>query len=293
MGCGASSTKASKPAPASEPAPAAKSAGPPEVPPRKLMALKEAFGAIDHNHTGSIDSSELKDLLGRVGYEDFSEEDRTQLLQSMDKNGDSKIEFGEFVGWVLSHEGNSDAINDSISEWALKKGLGDLHNAAIKGDAEKIQAFLDSSTGCGKKRVSLVNAGDVTNVTPLHYACRVGNVECARCLLGEGADIAARTSDTKRQPLHAAAENGSAEVVRLLLENKAEINATDGRTRTPLHWAVCSSKEEAASELLKAKADVNATSAAGYTPLAMATDWSNIQLVELIKKNGGTMPYTQ
>jgi ankyrin repeat protein len=287
MGCGASTKKASEPAPVVV---VQKSAGPPEVPPRKLMALKEAFGAIDDNNTGSIDSSELKDLLSRVGYDDFSEEDRTQLLQSMDKNGDSKIEFGEFVGWVLTHEGNSDAINDSITEWALKKGLGDLHNAAISGDPAKIIAFLDASKEVGKKRGSLVNAGDVTNVTPLHYACRVGNLDCAKCLLKEGADIAARTSDTKRQPLHAAAENGSAEVVRLLLENKAEINATDGRTRTPLHWAVCSSKEEAATELLKAKADVNAKSSAGYTPLAMAQDWSTYQMVELIKANGGAMP---
>lgn len=274
MGCGASTSKpAASQQAASAPDPT-RSQGP-EVPPRKLYALKEAFRAIDENGSGSISAAELGGLLSKVGKDDLTEEERASVLKAIDKNDDRQIEFREFVEWVLSNEGNDDAI----SHWSLNKGLSELHQAAIAGDEKKIQELIDG----GAK----VTSGDFNDVTPLHYSARVGKLEGAKVLLKNKADVSARTSDTKRMPLHAAAENGSVDMVRLLLEAKSEVNAQDLRQRTPLHWACCTSREGAAAELLRAKADVNVKSVAGYTPFAMAQDWSTTTLANMIQDAGG------
>lgn len=271
MGCGAA---AAKPAPVKTEPCKAQPAGP-EVPPRKLLALKAAFQNIDNNNSGRIDASELKGLLSKIGQDDLSDEDRAAIMKAMDKNDDSIIEFREFVEWVLEQEGT----NDAVANWSLNKGLSDIHQAAIAGDAEKIRSLCDA----GAK----VSCGDFNDVTPLHYAARVGKPLAVQALLERKADISARTSDTKRAPIHAAADNGSAEVVKLLLSHSAEVNCKDVRERTPLHWAACSSREQAAAELLKAKADVNIKSIAGYTPFAMAQDWSTTALANMIQEYGG------
>lgn len=247
----------------------------PEVPPRKLLAIKAAFSAIDTNNTGSISASELKVLLDKVGKDDLTDKDREAILKSMDKDQGGEIELSEFVQWVMSQEG----ANDAIANWSLAKGLGELHEAAIRGDGAKIKTLIDA----GQK----VNAGDINNVTPLHYACRTGNFEAATALVEKKADLTARTSDTKRMPIHAAAENGSADVLQLLISVKAEVNAQDGKQRTPLHWACCSSREAAADILLKAGADVHVKSIAGYTAFAMAQDWSTTSMADLIAQHGG------
>jgi len=251
-----------------------KNAGP-EGPPKKLLAIREAFDAIDTNKSGNINASELKDLLDSVGPDDLTDTDRDEILKSMDKDNGGMVEFREFAEWVLEKE---DA-NDAIASWSLTKGLSELHTAAIEGNEASIRRLLDD----GQK----VNIGDVGGVTPLHYACRVGSGPAAAALLEKKADVAARTSDTKRMPLHAAAEKGCTDLVELLLAANADINAKDGRDRTPLHWACCSSREAAAAALLKAGAEVNGKSIAGYTPFAMAQDWSTMSMADLVQSYGG------
>lgn len=247
-----------------------------EVPPRKLYAIKDAFKAIDVDKKGSIDSSELEALLKKIGNADLSEQERQELFQNLDKDKSGEIQYSEFVEWVVSKEGDGDALEN----WVVNKGMVELHQAAIAGDVDSIKKLVDS----GHK----VNAGDVMNVTPLHFAARRGQPAAAAALLEAKADVSARTEDTKRMPLHAAGENGSVPIIELLLNGKADINAMDVRGRAPLHWSCCSSKEDATVVLLKAKADVNIKSNAGYTPYALAEDWSTFNLAQLVKSHGGT-----
>lgn len=287
MGCGATpkqkyATKVEAPASPEEQTgsgvsgekPPRKSQGP-EVPPRKMLAIKAAFAAVDTDKSGRICHHELKTLLSAIGVDELSDDDRDSVLKAMDIDEGGQIEFSEFVEWVLTNDGEADAI----ANWSLKKGLGKVHEAAIDGDGMKIRTLLDA----GEK----VNARDINDVTPLHYACRTGKAEAASVLLERRADISARTSDTQRMPLHAAAEKGSTDVIEILLGARAEVNAIDGRKRTPLHWACCSSREEASAVLLKAGADVDMKSVAGYTPFAMAQDWGTFALSTLIADNGG------
>merc|ERR1740130_1255318 len=224
--------------------------------------------------SGSIDTKELSGLVEKVGAA-LSVQDQEDLMKSMDRDGSTSITFAEFVEWVLHAEG----LDDAIANWTTTKGLGEVHNAAIAGDAAKIKSLVEAG--------GQVNARDVTDVTPLHYAARVGKAESATALLEMKADVTAVTSDAGRMPLHAAAENGSVAVIQILLAAGAPLDAKDVRERTPLHWACCSSREEAAAALLDAGADVHVKSAAGYTPYAMAQDWSTMQLADLIQAKGG------
>jgi len=283
MGCGATPKQGkdeagAAPAPGAAPAAAPAPAEPkqPEVPPKKLIAIKAAFQAIDADGSGRINAKELKGLLDKIGQNDLSDQDKEALLKSMDKDSGGEIDFAEFVEWVLANAG----ANDAVANWSSNKGLGDVHHAAIAGDAEKIKSLVAAG--------SQVTARDINDVTPLHYACRFGKAESAKALIECKADVSAIASDTKRMPLHAAAENGSTEVIEILLAAGAEVNALDGRLRTPLHWACCSSREAAAALLLESGADVNGKSSAGYTPFAFAQDWSTMALADMVAAKGGT-----
>jgi len=268
MGCGSSAKPSQAPRP--------EKASGREVPPRKLQAIRAAFKVFDTDGSGAINGSELKALLEKISTDDLSEADRGELLKSMDTDKGGQIEFEEFAQWVMKNEGADDAISD----WSLAKGLGKLHEAAIKDDVDTIRSLIEA----GEK----VSVCDISDVTPLHFACRVGKTAAAEALLEKKADISARTSDAGRMPLHAAAEKGTSKIVEMLLAANAEVNALDGRDRTPLHWACASGRNEAALLLLNAKADVNGKSSGGYTPFAMAQDWSSTILADLIAKHGGT-----
>nr|XP_061793026.1 ankyrin repeat and SOCS box protein 5-like [Nerophis lumbriciformis] len=78
--------------------------------------------------------------------------------------------------------------------------------------------------------------------TPLYTACVYKELECARKLLREGANVQkGRSLDS---PLHAASEKDCTPVVKLLLDFGADINARDGECRRPVDVAPPSSLTE-------------------------------------------------
>ena len=79
----------------------------------------------------------------------------------------------------------------------------------------------------------------------LHEACGKGHLECAKALLGAGADINKQANDG-RTPLMLAARQGRIEVVRELLKRgaKKELKNSDGKTAYDLAACASSNKEE-------------------------------------------------
>ena len=71
----------------------------------------------------------------------------------------------------------------------------------------------------------------------LHRACIEGHLECAKALLGAGADINKQTNRGST-PLMLAADWGKIEVVRELLKRgaKKELKNYDGKTAYDMGW---------------------------------------------------------
>ena len=117
-----------------------------------------------------------------------------------------------------------------------------IHNAARRGDLEKVKALLESNP-------KLVFSKDTDGLTPLHLAAVRGYKTVAALLLSHGAEVNAK-NEGGFTPLHVAAFEGHKDVVELLLANKAEVNAKDRiGNATPFHYASLKGQKDVAEVL--------------------------------------------
>ena len=189
-------------------------------------------------------------------------------------------------------------------------GNAAIHLAAMNGKTECLKVLIDMSSSL----YSLNLEGQDGN-TALCYAAK-SSEECVELLLAAGADPSAR-SLTRSTPLHVAILNGCIEIAELLLQQDGvQIDAADYSSSTPLHIASytnnvratmllvlhsCSvearnnqgqtalhaaSSVDIATKLISSNADVNATTDLGETPLHFAARNGDIQVAELLIKNG-------
>lgn len=137
-----------------------------------------------------------------------------------------------------------------------------LELAANTGNADVLRALLL------RDGVELNRVDDGSGCTPLNFAAEARGTDrdkggdAIRRLLGAGADIEAKTSDSVTLPLMKDLTN-----IRTLLEGGADVNTVDADESTPLHSA-CAQSSVAAVELLlrwgadEALTDVNRLTAA-------------------------------
>ena len=125
---------------------------------------------------------------------------------------------------------------------------GEIHDAADKGDLEKVKALLKSNPNLA----SSIDVG--SGKTPLHYAARSGHKEVVELLLANGANVNAEDEygDTA---LYCAA-NGNKNLVALLLSKGAKVNIKDRAGFTPLDSAAFGNKD-VAELLIASGAEVN------------------------------------
>ncbi|KAM7483324.1 hypothetical protein LguiB_007907 [Lonicera macranthoides] len=62
-----------------------------------LEEVKEAFDVFDKNKDGYIDAKELEEVLCRLGLTQFGERDCQRMITTFDDNGDSLVDFSEFL----------------------------------------------------------------------------------------------------------------------------------------------------------------------------------------------------
>jgi ankyrin repeat protein len=144
---------------------------------------------------------------------------------------------------------------------------GPIHDAARKGDANKIKALLQQDS-------KLVSDKDNNGDTPLHVAALHGQVAAVQALLDGGSDANAKNNYGPFTPGDlwdkVLASNNHQDPVGVL-----SVHGDDARYMqngyTPLHLAIFSIKHKQIVEMLVNKgADVNAQPASGATALFFA-----------------------
>lgn len=148
---------------------------------------------------------------------------------------------------------------------ALLSDQDSIHDAAFKGELDKVRTFLQLDPALandtfgirGPRNVSVTHAtsDDPSPIFPAHG----------------------------RTPLHVAAGFASKEMVELLLANDANIEARDNDGRTPLMSAVLGGREENVKLLLARNADIHAKDNSGKTPLTLAEESQRKALAELLR----------
>jgi ankyrin repeat protein len=155
----------------------------------------------------------------------------------------------------------------------------DIHNAAARGDFDKVKALSNGSSFIALSK-------DNNGLTPLHYAAVIGRKDMVEWLLSHKADVNAKDNNDLT-PLHYAAAIGLKAVPELLLAHKADVNAKDYNGLTPLHYAANFGRQDVPELLLAYKADINAKDHNGLTPLDYAEATHHKSLAEFLRKNGG------
>ena len=151
--------------------------------------------------------------------------------------------------------------------------------------------ILDDDDCCGANCVSF------TCCTPLFLAAARGHLDVLRCLIENGADINASTTDNCT-PLMIAIENGKINVATFLIERGANVDLKDDRGDTALHYAVsryilhnCNDSLKVCSCLIKHGADVNGCNNNKgpnnrRTPLMIASRYGRVDVMTLLIKHG-------
>ena len=63
---------------------------------REQHEMLEAFHAIDNDRSGTLSTTELKDVMKSFG-ENFSDEQLEQMFKKADANGDGQVDYQEFL----------------------------------------------------------------------------------------------------------------------------------------------------------------------------------------------------
>ena len=165
---------------------------------------------------------------------------------------------------------------------ACKKGFTPLHVAISYENEKMVQMLL--LTG----KVIDPNVVDGNGYTVLHWAVFKQNlIILDNVLMMKDIDINCTFTNVD-SPLHEACKNGNLEIVKSLLNKNANVNAIGDREykMTPLHWAAFLGYIKIVKELIKYKSNILSINIIKQTPLHLAVLKNDIKVVKYLVKNG-------
>ncbi|KAI9485555.1 MAG: ankyrin repeat-containing domain protein [Benjaminiella poitrasii] len=151
-----------------------------------------------------------------------------------------------------------------------KKGETALSIACEFNQTEILNIYLNHLKTFEESKLFNVNIFDDTCFSPLSYACKNGNFEAVKMLLGLGANP--NLWKIQSIPLIESIKSGHFELVKFLLENNAGVNQSDLDGNSPLHHAILSEKYRLVDLLLSFSADYRAVNRKGQTPLHLTIE---------------------
>ena len=156
-----------------------------------------------------------------------------------------------------------------------------IHNAVEKGDLKKVRELVERDP-------ALINQWHEYQ-TPLHKAAEDGNIEIAKFLISQGADLDAVPNgyginlEQIKTPLLIAVQKDNKDMVSLLIKNKANAYIKYGGLSWALHHA---KSKEVAKMLIENGAKINSKDYYKNTPLNKAAEKGHLEVVKLLISRG-------
>ena len=198
------------------------------------------------------------------------------------------------------------AVTMGVILCAATPRAGEIHEAAIDGNVERVAQLLDEGADpnapddagtplhwalfgqqAATAKLLLERGADPDAVGPsgsaLFAAADGGLVEIVALLLEHGADP---NLGEKATPLIAAAKRGNLEMTDLLLSHGADAGFATPDRLTALHEAARNGHREVAVSLLEQGADVNALTSSGRPPIHYAAESNHADLVATLREHG-------
>ncbi|KDO23987.1 hypothetical protein SPRG_10684 [Saprolegnia parasitica CBS 223.65] len=192
--------------------------------PKDDETIRAAFAAFDTDGSGSIDTTELVELVESLGGI-LSPDEFQAALKLLDKDGNGVISYNEFAAWWrhagddLDGDGATGELEKALSrlkELGQQRYHVDIHTACWKGDVAVVERLLEHD---------VVNDRDATEFgdmnAPLHYAAYQGHLPLCRLLIEKKAKINA-TNAVGCTALFFASQQEHTSVVQYLLEQGAD-----------------------------------------------------------------------
>lgn len=123
----------------------------------------------------------------------------------------------------------------------------------------------------------------------LFTAVQEGNFKEVKNLIAQGADVNAKDINEKT-PLHFAAQSGNIKMAKFLLKNGVELEAKDDGNSTPLYYAAATGKDKMVKYLLSKGANPNAVQN-NWTALLFACWQGNKKMVKTLLAGGADVNY--
>ncbi|XP_059487008.1 serine/threonine-protein phosphatase 6 regulatory ankyrin repeat subunit A-like [Neocloeon triangulifer] len=220
--------------------------------------------------------------------QEAAEEGNWKVVESLLEGGAKPT--GKFInGWTLLHyavkSGNLETIRLAlklkclISEQTLA-GSTALHLAAAFA-GEDICEFLIKN-GIDHKAVNR------NGMNAMHVACRKGNLECLKYLLGQAKlfNLNKKTPQ-KETALHLATKSGNLSVIKFLMSfSGVSCNAPDLKGCTPFLLAASSADVEVIRFFIEHGADLASTTSEGRNALHLACQEGKVENVDFLLSTG-------
>ncbi|WP_395460234.1 ankyrin repeat domain-containing protein [Wolbachia endosymbiont (group B) of Myelois circumvoluta] len=201
------------------------------------------------------------------------------LVNIGDVAKDNKIHVAFIWGYASKH---GKLIDDFYKDT-------NLHLLVENGDYKAIKNLLAYIKRKHQNKLSgIVNAKNGCDIAPLHLAAGNGELDIAKHLINEGANIDARDC-FYQTPLYWAAKSGELDMVKYLVNKGASVGIKDNYGWTVLYWAVESESFDIAEYLIKEKGmgiDVSAKYSNGKTMLHEAIRFAKLDAIKYLIDKG-------
>ena len=202
-------------------------------------------------------SANYYDLMYILGFSNFDNTiNNLNLMHSIGADVNAKDEWNNTPLHIASEKGHL-----SIVEYLISKGAN-INIKDIDGNTPIDYAFQKKSLGVLHLLISSIefnkdniNSNYKHNITPIHIASGIGDIDLVENLLNKGSDINAK-NDWNDTPLHFASINGHLDIVKLLVTKGANINAKDNESKTPLDIALQEKKDDITMYLYNKKLEI-------------------------------------